>query len=140
MIRRPPRSTRTDTLFPYTTLFRSTGRLLEPLPALRHHLQVVGAIDIGEQRIEIFPDRHVDDEVGVVGHLEIGGVAAVTLQAPDEAGTPVGEGVDVVETRDEAGQTWIVERRQRALDVDLHQMKPRPRHLGSAVKWEEETH
>src|SRR3546814_18945695 len=25
MIRRPPRSTRTDTLFPYTTLFRSTG-------------------------------------------------------------------------------------------------------------------
>src|SRR3546814_1717301 len=26
MIRRPPRSTRTDTLFPYTTLFRSTAR------------------------------------------------------------------------------------------------------------------
>src|SRR3546814_4209557 len=25
MIRRPPRSTRTDTLFPYTTLFRSPG-------------------------------------------------------------------------------------------------------------------
>src|SRR3546814_15873641 len=29
MIRRPPRSTRTDTLFPYTTLFRSTGRMIE---------------------------------------------------------------------------------------------------------------
>src|SRR3546814_18545110 len=27
MIRRPPRSTRTDTLFPYTTLFRSQRRL-----------------------------------------------------------------------------------------------------------------
>src|SRR3546814_14555758 len=27
MIRRPPRSTRTDTLFPYTTLFRSLARL-----------------------------------------------------------------------------------------------------------------
>src|SRR3546814_356583 len=26
MIRRPPRSTRTDTLFPYTTLFRSSGK------------------------------------------------------------------------------------------------------------------
>src|SRR3546814_11995504 len=26
MIRRPPRSTRTDTLFPYTTLFRSSGQ------------------------------------------------------------------------------------------------------------------
>src|SRR3546814_17858533 len=28
MIRRPPRSTRTDTLFPYTTLFRSQRRLV----------------------------------------------------------------------------------------------------------------
>src|SRR3546814_11638352 len=27
MIRRPPRSTRTDTLFPYTTLFRSRARV-----------------------------------------------------------------------------------------------------------------
>src|SRR3546814_14773746 len=27
MIRRPPKSTRTDTLFPYTTLFRSVSRL-----------------------------------------------------------------------------------------------------------------
>src|SRR3546814_6990692 len=27
MIRRPPRSTRTDTLFPYTTLFRSVSTL-----------------------------------------------------------------------------------------------------------------
>src|SRR3546814_7282309 len=31
MIRRPPRSTRTDTLFPYTTLFRSTRRAIERL-------------------------------------------------------------------------------------------------------------
>src|SRR3546814_9890424 len=29
MIRRPPRSTRTDTLFPYTTLFRSAGALFQ---------------------------------------------------------------------------------------------------------------
>src|SRR3546814_1585752 len=29
MIRRPPRSTRTDTLFPYTTLFRSDPAALE---------------------------------------------------------------------------------------------------------------
>src|SRR3546814_15570649 len=29
MIRRPPRSTRTDTLFPYTTLFRSTSGSIE---------------------------------------------------------------------------------------------------------------
>src|SRR3546814_1110746 len=30
MIRRPPRSTRTDTLFPYTTLFRSCRRSARP--------------------------------------------------------------------------------------------------------------
>src|SRR3546814_838053 len=30
MIRRPPRSTRTDTLFPYTTLFRSADRVPGP--------------------------------------------------------------------------------------------------------------
>src|SRR3546814_13248468 len=33
LIRRPPRSTRTDTLFPYTTLFRS----LQPLAPHQHH-------------------------------------------------------------------------------------------------------
>src|SRR3546814_12854827 len=32
MIRRPPRSTRTDTLFPYTTLFRSVERHDQPQP------------------------------------------------------------------------------------------------------------
>src|SRR3546814_4025734 len=31
MIRRPPRSTRTDTLFPYTTLFRSCARFPRPV-------------------------------------------------------------------------------------------------------------
>src|SRR3546814_5931372 len=31
LIRRPPRSTRTDTLFPYTTLFRSNGKIRKPL-------------------------------------------------------------------------------------------------------------
>src|SRR3546814_3508604 len=39
MIRRPPRSTRTDTLFPYTTLFRSHdhggGRRSQPRSRLR---------------------------------------------------------------------------------------------------------
>src|SRR3546814_1062143 len=42
MKRRPPRSTRTDTLFPYTTLFRSAGGACDPvadqgfLPDQRH--------------------------------------------------------------------------------------------------------
>src|SRR3546814_4490333 len=43
MIRRPPRSTRTDTLFPYTTPFRSAGgnaaagRLVRPEALQRSH-------------------------------------------------------------------------------------------------------
>src|SRR3546814_12638807 len=51
MIRRPPRSTRTDTLFPYTTLFRSLAQglagdvaaviaLLEPEPQLQERREV----------------------------------------------------------------------------------------------------
>src|SRR3546814_6935830 len=36
MIRRPPRSTRTDTLFPYTTLFRSFRIFLLGRQACRH--------------------------------------------------------------------------------------------------------
>src|SRR3546814_9459639 len=35
MIRRPPRSTRTDTLFPYTTLFRSARRSRVPRARFR---------------------------------------------------------------------------------------------------------
>src|SRR3546814_15466853 len=31
MLRRPPRSTRTDTLFPYTTLFRSRDAVIVPV-------------------------------------------------------------------------------------------------------------
>src|SRR3546814_4943442 len=47
MIRRPPRSTRTDTLFPYTTLFRSVhvdvehlGAAFDLLPGNGHRLVV----------------------------------------------------------------------------------------------------
>src|SRR3546814_2934503 len=45
MIRRPPISTRTDTLFPYTTLFRSRvlGRLA--IDRVTHHQRRLGGID-----------------------------------------------------------------------------------------------
>src|SRR3546814_14598091 len=48
MLRRPPRSTRTDTLFPYTTLFRSNASL-EALRAARTLLDLVepgAAVDV----------------------------------------------------------------------------------------------
>src|SRR3546814_3326190 len=52
MIRRPPRSTRTDTLFPYTTLFRSAA------VGLHQQLQFFGARD----RIA-FEDKMIDDDL-----------------------------------------------------------------------------
>src|SRR3546814_3439240 len=44
MLRRPPRSTRTDTLFPYTTLFRSLGlmRTRVDQPYLDREATVIG--------------------------------------------------------------------------------------------------
>src|SRR3546814_6434782 len=41
MIRRPPRSTRTDTLFPYTTLFRSQGQSPESEDPFRETCGIV---------------------------------------------------------------------------------------------------
>src|SRR3546814_4638202 len=57
MIRRPPRSTRTDTLFPYTTLFRSRGDSLIKQATLAHHrlglLGVVPQVQILDPGIEL---------------------------------------------------------------------------------------
>src|SRR3546814_12044815 len=44
MIRRPPRSKRTDTLFPYTTLFRAHGQESTGLPANRCIFAVAGLV------------------------------------------------------------------------------------------------
>src|SRR3546814_17230853 len=44
MIRRPPRSTRTDTLFPYTTLFRSLLDVAVAVDAAWHHV-AAGRVD-----------------------------------------------------------------------------------------------
>src|SRR3546814_7735563 len=40
MLRRPPRSTRTDTLFPYTTLFRSAAGVVDDAAVGIAHVQV----------------------------------------------------------------------------------------------------
>src|SRR3546814_6573177 len=63
MIRRPPRSTRTDTLFPYTTLFRSAGpRAVET----EGDADADDIVEPGLQRCghaEIIHGRADDDEV-----------------------------------------------------------------------------
>src|SRR3546814_3692350 len=59
MIRRPPRSTRTDTLFPYTTLFRSGGG------------------DIAAHHPESLAERALDDRGAIHLPLALGDAAAV---------------------------------------------------------------
>src|SRR3546814_6758567 len=60
MIRRPPRSTRTDTLFPYTTLFRSH---VLARPGGRDDLFLVQRM---RRREDHRPDRPVAHDVRVV--------------------------------------------------------------------------
>src|SRR3546814_7267828 len=70
MIQRPPRSTRTYTLFPYTTLFRSTQRVLlrrrhPARPGCRHRtVQPFAEILPRRGRAE---DRHGVDAAGQTG-------------------------------------------------------------------------
>src|SRR3546814_4191715 len=78
MIRLPPRSTRTDTLFPYTTLFRS-------LPVVDQHrgvdlagvdgrdLAAAWGVDVTGQRIFLDVDHQIDAVVGSDrrGHLQL---------------------------------------------------------------------
>src|SRR3546814_6863990 len=67
MIRRPPRSTRTDTLFPYTTLFRSDGSVAAPDARARRGRCLGGADDssglranrgFGDELRDSGPRRH----------------------------------------------------------------------------------
>src|SRR3546814_17315311 len=75
MIRRPPRSTRTDTLFPYTTLFRSQfDRLLRTGGSSgRHHRATEAAIGKRDFGFELGVATGVEDFAGVdpgdAGHL-----------------------------------------------------------------------
>src|SRR3546814_16088573 len=70
MMRRPPRSTRTDTLFPYTTLFRSIetategdprtrclGRVLMRVDHLAHPAGFAAQIGIGRARLRARRDE-----------------------------------------------------------------------------------
>src|SRR3546814_2775927 len=54
MIRRPPRSTRTDTLFPYTTLFRSGARHdrdKETQPEIKEEIDAEDALGRGDRAV-----------------------------------------------------------------------------------------
>src|SRR3546814_15108499 len=62
MIRRPPRSTRTDTLFPYTTLFRSGQRQRARAGAQQFEVgaDLYAAAQGDEQALAAVAPAHVD--------------------------------------------------------------------------------
>src|SRR3546814_12934950 len=74
MIRLPPRATRTDTLFPYTTLFRSLlapAFLLAPAPALAQKVD----FDVPEQRaVTGIPEFARQAKIQIVAPANIDGL------------------------------------------------------------------
>src|SRR3546814_9318923 len=62
MIRRPPRSTRTDTLFPYTTLFRSAHSCAAEVDLAEQLDDLVAAgdvfLDVDGKGLEFLAERH----------------------------------------------------------------------------------
>src|SRR3546814_9770412 len=64
MIRRPPRSKRTDTLFPYTTLFRSIGECLDS--------EVCSIYLLREGALELYATRGLKQEAVHVTRLGLG--------------------------------------------------------------------
>src|SRR3546814_16127394 len=74
MIRRPPRSTRTDTLFPYTTLFRSA-----PPPAAKPTARTTIRDEVAETAAEAL--RSLIDTMGE-GVISINAEGVVTAVSP----------------------------------------------------------
>src|SRR3546814_16420281 len=82
MIRRPPRSTRTDTLFPYPTLFRS-GREMGPRVSFHSPGVTVSGLRVADaSRLQYFHLERaigaaVDElvDIGVAGVVDLGGGA-----------------------------------------------------------------
>src|SRR3546814_5253081 len=99
MIRRPPRSTRTDTLLPYTTLFRSVQQVIaadrQRVAVARHHPDVerrVGQLHAGRES-----RRAAVDGVKAVGR-QVVGKARGAADAGDEhrlsgVGAELGQGL-----------------------------------------------
>src|SRR3546814_2548314 len=64
MIRRPPRSTRTDTLFPYTTLFRSVERAVQWTGVQCRGIDFAGCVMTALQAVDALPRNIKADRAG----------------------------------------------------------------------------
>src|SRR3546814_7656965 len=85
MIRRPPRSTRTDTLFPYTTLFRS--RIAASKTTLEESASIARVLSVPMIDNEAGPILREADRRGLLdGALLVVGTNAVTAYAIEAGG------------------------------------------------------
>src|SRR3546814_11384030 len=91
MIRRPPRSTRTDTLFPYTTLFRSTRVLAkraaqadDPITSCKGRQRILKDRRIGRPRTRQFRHAAKLDAADRGLHLQHSPIGADALMHPAE--------------------------------------------------------
>src|SRR3546814_7985276 len=82
MIRRPPRSTRTDTLFPYTTLFRSQT-MFNQLYAM---LKPGGTLGVVDHRLPEDMDSALEEKSGYMKKSSVVGFAkAAGFELVDES-------------------------------------------------------
>src|SRR3546814_3094524 len=91
MIRRPPRSTRTDTLFPYTTLFRSHAALVDLHAAAAAGGEQLVAKRVEDHRVDrlgAFAQRDRDAPVGEAAQVVAGAVERI-----DDPGMAAGAAV-----------------------------------------------
>src|SRR3546814_579691 len=99
MIRRPPRSTRTDTLFPYTTLFRSmpaAGRRAVGLSLWRPGPEVDWLqSDESERALTYLPSRLWLIGLGHLGQAYLWGLGLLPYRNPAEV-TLILQDIDVV--------------------------------------------
>src|SRR3546814_15515448 len=86
MIRRPPRSTRTDTLFPYTTLFRSVQVVTrEPDDTVLGVVVVIGVLGQLDRGVDQECAEDVEDPGELLdGHRAEGDEDAAEDQRQDE--------------------------------------------------------
>src|SRR3546814_14572393 len=105
MIRRPPRSTLTDTLFPYTTLFRShaTFRILE-LQAGRVERQPAGVEQRPDRAFRVALQGFVRLQVDVAGIARAKGIHRALAVAHEG-----GDVVDVARTMRQPVEVLLVE-------------------------------
>src|SRR3546814_5955206 len=142
MIRLPPRSTRTDTLFPYTTLFRSrapqvgdeqtVGRPEDPVQDVRGHVGErgegvdaveeadLGLVDVADAR----RDALVEERITQLG-------AGRGPRSPGDGGVDVGIEGGEVGTEGSEGQ-WVTEGAVMGLDDRRLEAHAEPAPVGPA--------